>query len=304
MKKTLFASTLTLGLFSVLGAAYAASTTSLPTVTVYDGKTLAQDNLAVSNWGGGTGEDSTQTFLFGGHSLKVTTLDLYQGALVSFVTPLALPNDSRVFQVTFKRGDVTLHYDPQTTPGAAQTQPQNTQGGYPGGYPGAGYPGAGYPGGIQGGRGGRRRGGGQFGGGRFGGRFGRRNVPAEPLIPLISKVRLQFTLTDGRQTDVLETVPTTADPIAGEGWYSVNVPLSSLKFGAGATAMLKSVTLAGDQYGILYVGRMQITVPSAAVAPAAPEPDPQPEEENPFPMGGPFGPGPVGGGQGRPGRDD
>jgi hypothetical protein len=246
MKKTLFASLMALGFLTVFGAAYAA-----PDVPLYDGKTLSQDKLAISDWGGGSIADNTQLFLFGGHSLKVTTLDLYQGAKISFLNPVPLAGSDRMFQVTMQRGAITLHYDPQAVPGAGQSGLQNI------------------PGGFRGGRGGRGRGG-QFGGqlgGQLGGRF--RGRQAAPLIPLITKLRLEFTLADGRQADVVETIPKTADAMAGDGWYSVNVPISSLKFGTGSVADLKSVTLAGDQYGVLFIGQIQITPETAASKQAA-----------------------------------
>ena len=157
-----------------------------PPVALYDGRTLAQDNLSVGYWGGGSVQDSTDLFLVGGHSLKVTTLDLYQGAKINFTTPVALSGSGRMFQVTLQRGAVTLHYDPQTVPGAVPSgSPQNT----PGGYGGRG----GRRGGFGGGQGGFGGGQGGFGGrggrgGRFGGRGGGPSV-SKPLIPLITKLR-------------------------------------------------------------------------------------------------------------------
>ena len=338
MQKTLISSLLALSFSALIGAACAA-----PEVPVYDGKTLTQDNLNLGNWGGGTAVESTDLFLFGGHSLKVTTLDPYQGARITLLTPAALSGSSRMFQLTLQRGPVTLHYDPQTVPGAVPTSP----GGYPGspgGYPGSpgggfggghgrgggGYPGGdasstpGYPGGggsyggggfggggggysgpgggfggggFGGGGGGRgRRGGGGFGGGRggFGGRGGRGGGPPAPLIPLISKLHLVFTLADGRKADVLAPIPTVADTIAGDGWYSVNVPLSDLKFGSGGATMLQSVTVAGDQFGVFYIGRMQLAPLAAPPAePAKPAPDDNAAPDDPFP-GGQYVP-PIGG---------
>ena len=140
MQKTLLASLLTFTLSALYGAASAA-----PETPIYDGKTLAQDSLSIGNWGGGSAAESTDLFLFGGHSLKVTTLDPYQGARVTLLTPAALAGSGRMFQLTLQRGPVTLHYDPQAVPGATQTNPQGTPGG---------------------GRGGRGRGG--FGGGQGG----------------------------------------------------------------------------------------------------------------------------------------
>ncbi len=218
---------------------------AVPEVTLYDGKAAGPATPSVANWGGGSGEDSTETFIFGGHSLKVTTLDLYQGARITFPTPVSLAGDNRVFQITVRRGGSTLHYDPQTT---SALPPGDT----PNGFPGQGRGGFGFPG--------------QFGG-QNGGRFGRRGRrnrtgqgegPAEaPLIPPVENLRLSFTFADGRQTDVLRPVPDVSDDLAGEGWYSINVPVSALKLG-GSNPLLKSVTIGGDHYGVFFVGRIKL----------------------------------------------
>lgn len=257
-----------------------------PPVALYDGRTLALDNLAIGDWGGGSVEDSTDLFLVGGHSLKVTTLDLYQGAKINFTTPVALSGSGRMFQVTLQRGPVTLHYDPQAIPGAtAPGSPQGTPGGYGGRGGRGGY------GGGQGGYGGF--GGGRGGQGGFGGRGGRGRrgggaAASTPLIPLITKLRLEFTLADGRKADIIQAIPETADPVAGTGWYSVDVPLTSLKFGAGGAAQLQSVTIAGDQFGVFFIGQMQIAPLAAApAAPAKPAPADNSEEDNTPPGGGP-----------------
>ena len=292
MKKILLASLLALALSAGIGTAFAAPNAALPDVSLYDGKTLAQDNLSAGDWGGGSVADSTELFLFGGHSLKVTTLDLYQGAKINFLTPVPLAGSGRVFQVTLQRGAVTLHYDPQAASGAAPSAPQSAPGGSPGNFPGG-----------RRGRGGR----GGFGGrgsGRFGNRF--RGQPAAPLIPLITKLRLEFTLADGRQADVLQSIPTTADTLAGDGWYSVNVPISSLKLG-GSPALLKSVTLAGDQFGVFYIGRMQIAS-EASLSSKAPKVTPETtaapaEEDTTMPVGDETGP-PMGDQTGPPMGDE
>jgi len=277
-------------LLSVCTLAPAVPAPAAPPVALYDGRTLAQDNLSIGDWGGGSVEDSTNLFLVGGHSLKVTTLDLYQGAKINFTTPVALSGSGRMFQVTLQRGPVTLHYDPQTIPGAvAPGSSQNPPGGY-------------------GGRGGRGFGGGQGGfsgrGGRGGGRGGRGGGAGTsvPLIPLITKLRLEFTLADGRKADIVQAIPETADLVAGTGWYSVNVPLASLKFGAGGTAQLQSVTIAGDQFGVFFIGQMQIAPLAAPAAPAKPAPADNSEGDNIPPAGGqPF---PQQGGQTPPGRNE
>ena len=239
---------LMLGAAGQTGAAPSAAGAN--TVTLYDGKAAGPTAPSIAAWGGGSGQDSTETFLFGGHSLKVTTLDAFQGARITFPTPVSLAGAGRVFQITLRRGGATLHYDPRTT---STTPPGDTSGPNTQFNP----------------RGGFGQGGGGFGGGRRGRRGGRRGgagaAPEAPLIPNITKLRLQFTFADGRQADILRAIPDTPDSTAGDAWYSVNVPVAALN-GVGEAAQLKSVTLGGDQFGVFFVGRIRLGTLAAAPA--------------------------------------
>ena len=261
---------------------------------LFAGKTAAQSQIVVAPWGGGNGTESTEVFLFGGHSLKLTTLDLYQGARVTFNTPVSLTPDvaGSVFQITLRRGAPVLHYDPRLLPGATTATTaapggegnpggmnfpsgMNNPGGmnFPGGYLGQG--GFGPSGGGQGtyGSGGFSSGGqgGYPGGGRRRGNRsngGERVADAPVSIPLVENLRFLFTLADGRQADILRSFPQTADGSLGEGWYSIGVPLSLLKFSGGNTAapqsnVLQSVTVGGDQFGVFYVGRLRLATDTA-----------------------------------------
>jgi len=227
-----------------------------PEVMLYDGKAAGPAEPSIADWGGGTGKESTETYLFGGHSFKVTMLDLFQGARITFPTPVSLAGDNRVFQMTLRRGGATLHYDPRTTsplpPGEAPAPGQ--LGGFQGGYPGGGPQAGGYQ-------------------NRRGRRGGRRPQEAPPVLPPITNVRLSFAFADGRQADILRPVPAESDSEAGQGWYSVNVPASALKLGGGPAPLLKSVTVGGDHYGVFFVGRMKLgtDTPTLAITIDAPD---------------------------------
>ncbi len=293
MKKLLF----TLALTTLpLAGLWAAPT---PTETLYDGKAAGQSNVSVAAWGGGSGQEASDVTLFGGHSLKVTTLDTHQGARLTFDKPVSLAGDARVFQVTLRRGGATLHYDPRTIPGydpatgeAPDTGDASDTNGYPGAnnYPGAGGLNQGFDpsgrggfgagadtggggrggrGGGRGGRGGRggfgsrNNGGGEGGNGGGGNGRGGRGRAETPLIPEINAVRLEFTLENGKKADVYRAIPEATDASAGEGWYSVNVPVSALNLG-GTDSPLKSVTIGGNQFGIFYIGRIKLASKTAA----------------------------------------
>jgi len=220
-------------------------------VTLYDGKAAGPATLSVADWGGGSGQDSTETYLFGGHSLKVTTLDFFQGARITFPTPVSLAGDNRVFQITLRRGGATLHYDPRTTSALPPGETPNGAGQSPGGFGSFGQ----FSGQNQG-RNGRRR-----------GQRNQTGIPeAPPVIPPVTRLRLSFTFADGRQADILRPVPDTSDALAGEGWYSVNVPVSALKLGGGADPLLKSVTVGGDHYGVFFVGRIKLGADTPTLA--------------------------------------
>ena len=208
---------------------------------LYDGKAVSPSlPSAVADWGGGSGQESTETYILGGHSLRVTTLDPYQGARITFAAPVSLAGDNRVLQLILRRGGVKLHYDPQTV----------------------GLPGGGNPNGFNPG---------QFPG--FPSRNGQRRrrptgpvVSATPLIPEVTALRLHLIFADGRQADVVRPISETADAAAGEGWYGVNVPISTLNLGGGTAPLLKSVTLGGNHYGVFFVGRIQLATDTPDMA--------------------------------------
>lgn len=199
---------------------------ALPAVMLYDGKAVSPTTISVADWGGGSGQESTETYIFGGHSLKVTTLDPYQGARITFATPVSLSGDNRVLQFIIHRDGVKLHYDPQTV-GMPETDSPNG-----------------------------------FNPSPFQGRNGRRRptsiVSETGVIPLVTKLRLHLIFADGRQADVVRPISEAADAAAGEGWLSVNVPVTILNLSRGVPPLLKSVTLGGDHYGAFFVGRIKL----------------------------------------------
>ncbi len=75
-------------------------------VVLYNGTDVAAAGLAVAAWGGGTIEDSAEISFAKGHALKVTTLDPYQGARITFNKPVDLENNTadktRMFLLTLR----------------------------------------------------------------------------------------------------------------------------------------------------------------------------------------------------------
>ncbi len=263
--------------------------------TLYGGKTTYdQAGLTITPWGGGDVQDSTATALSGGHALSVTTVDAYQGAKITFDTPVALgdlTDKTRYLQMTLRF--------PKATP--PDVRPVGQQGGFrggrfggrggrggrgrggrggggfggPGGPGGGGFGGPGGPGGGgfggPGGPGGFGGPGGPGGPGGFGGRGGPNTSVQAPAYdpnaaPLVTSLRWVLTLADGRQTETMRPLPENA--VLGDGWVTVAVPLSALKFTGGtapAQDALQSLVVTADGYSQFSIGSLTVVTDSTPI---------------------------------------
>ncbi len=215
---------------------------------LYNGQAPAQSNLALSAWGGGAVEDNAEVSFSKGHSLKITTLDPYQGAKISLQNPVALGNNADPARViifmlrltadtrNFRMGrGIPDNYRPRMI--LAQ---------FPQGMPPQNFPPGGMPPGMLDNPG---------------------LTPAPQAAPLppqtLSAIHLIFTRADGSQADVLRPYPDLSQTDAGAGaeqWVPISVPLAALHFAAGsATSPLQSIILAGNDYAVLYLGQIRIT---------------------------------------------
>lgn len=222
---------------------------------IYDGQSPAQSNLSVSFWGGGAVEDNSEVSFSKGHSLKITTLDPYQGAKITLQNPVDLgnitdPQRVLIFMMRLTADTRNLRTDRTLPP---DNRPrfvlaQFPQGGPPGGYPAQ----TGQPGGA--------------------GAPGYNTAPqAAPLPPqTLSSVHLIFTRADGSQADVLRPYPDLSLSDAGAGaeqWVPISVPLAALHFPAGgANSPLQSIVVAGNDYAVFYLGQMRLTRDTAPIS--------------------------------------
>lgn len=214
---------------------------------LYDGQAPAQSKVSVSSWGGGAAEDNGEVSFSKGHSLKITTLDPYQGAKISLQTPVDIgsltdPNRVMIFMLRLTADTRNL----RTASGTPDTgRPRLVLAQYPQGGQMGRYPSQGYPSGSQ---------------------QSPRYNPAAPATPLppqaLSFVHLIFTRADGSQADVLRPYPDLSQTDAGAGaeqWVPVSVPLAALHFAPGMASPLQSIVLAGNDYAVLYLGQIRLT---------------------------------------------
>lgn len=209
---------------------------------LYNGTDAATAGLTVAPWGGGSVQDSTDISFAKGHSLKVTTLDPYQGARITFNTPVDLENNTadktRMFLLTLRLTKVDRTF---TAPSDDAGNGFAGQGG--GEFGGAPNQGGGFPG--------QMGGGGQMASG----------------VSALKTVHLMFTLANGAQADILRPMPG-ADAAGGgsEQWVNLAVPVAALGFPAGAgNSPLQSVAVAGDDFAVFYVGQIKMTHDSTPI---------------------------------------
>lgn len=242
-------------------------------VVLYGGTALPDEGITLAAWGGGAAEDSTDVSLSKGHALKITTLDPYQGATLTFQKPVdfaALRADkTRTLTLVLRPAAVNRHFNlPQNNgpqlpdvappdgsaqgaafwPGTSLLHLAAMQGPYP--PPGGGFP---PPGGPFPGPGG------QYPGGPYPPGMADPNAP--PVSQAVSNlttprfVHLLLTFAGGQQTDVLRPYPTPPDNDPDQ-WLTLGVPLAAL--GEKATGPLQSIALAGDDYAVFYVGQIKV----------------------------------------------
>ncbi len=222
---------------------------------LYDGQAPVQSKLSLSSWGGGAGEDNAEVSLSKGHSLKITTLDPYQGAKISLQNPVDLGNltdPARVMIFMLRlTADTRRFRTGSVIP--ADSRPQVVRAQFPQMMPPRNIP---MPGMVPG----------------LLNNPGLNTAPqAAPLPPqILSAVHLIFTRTDGSQADVLRPYPDLSQTDAGAGaeqWVPISVPLAALHFAAGAAGSpLQSVIVAGNDYAVLYLGQMRITRDAAPIS--------------------------------------
>lgn len=201
-------------------------------VLLYNGADTATAGLSIAPWGGGTALDSTDISFSKGHSLKVTTLDPYQGARITFKTPVdlgSLEDKSRMFQITLRLTKSNRTFPPPAQDDNNDNGPSDQE--EPEG---------------------------------FGNPFGDANQTISGITTL-KTVHLVFTLANGAQADIIRPMPA-ADTGGAEQWVNLAVPFAALSFSPAADGSpLQSVSIAGDDYAVFYIGQMKLIHDTAPI---------------------------------------
>ncbi len=215
-------------------------------------RSVIDQGIKVKAWGSGSISETDEVAYEGTSSIRISARNFYQGGILNFVKPVALGE-------FFKDKNNLLHFTikipgSKTTmgaPGAGGGRP-GTGGGRPGGAPGAG---GGRPGGAPGAgglAGGPPGAGGQ---GVSGGRGGA-GAATSTESPIVGKLRLILTTSDGKRSEVYIDVSDSRPDNAG--WLQVGIPLQAISGFDKTNKEVSSIAISPDSVTTMYVGQIKI----------------------------------------------
>lgn len=200
--------------------------------SLYNGQPLANSGGSVVSWGGGKIEETAETSLAGGRSLKVETSNLFQGGVLK----LGAPADLSAF-ATGNKDFLTIGLFVVDFSGAS------AGGGTPANTGGA----------VGGGRGGGRSGGATVGGAGGGAPVGGGAAPTTAAAARMENLRLVITTTDGKLSEAML-------PIRSVGkWIQAGIPVSMIPGFAKTNKTIQSIAVSGDAPTYFYLGEIKVT---------------------------------------------
>ncbi len=204
-------------------------------------QSIADQGISVRSWGSGIISETDELAFQGGHSVRVSTRNFFQGGKMSFAKPIDL-------STSFADKNNLLMFTIKLPDAGSGSSATSGGSGNPQGFSG------------QDGRGGESRGGGGRGaapgppgGGKGRGGSGAAQPTADPAA--LKTLRLVLTTSDGKKSEVY--VPVSG--ASGEnGWRQVGVPLQSITGLAGSNKTIKEIALAGNSTGTFWIGEIGV----------------------------------------------
>ena len=208
--------------------------------SLYNGQPLANSGGSVVSWGGGKIEETQETSLAGGRSLKVETSNMFQGGVLKLGAPVDLSAfaASNKDLLTFGLFVVDFSGASAGSGGSGTANPGGAMGGR-GGAMGAGGGGGSRGGALVGGGGGAPAGGSSGGG--------------STEVPRMQNMRVVITTTDGKRSEAVL-------PIRSAGkWIQAGIPVGKIPGFAKTNRTIQSVAIAADAPTYFYVGEIRVT---------------------------------------------
>lgn len=232
-------------------------------LVIFNGQPLSELKLQAGGWGSGTLAESKDIVYRGTISLKLISMNYYEGGRLDFTTPMDLssylknPNAFLRFRIFPTVSPVS------TFPGAAGfmpgaggmfVAPPGTPGGMPGGA--AGMPGM--PGGAPGMPGGMP--------GMPGGAPGMPGLTGAYLTYQLKSFRIVLFCEDGLL--VSEDFPFQMQTVMGERWYSVAIPFNTFK--GKASGVVRRMLICSNSPQTIYIGQISVVVDNSPITVAVP----------------------------------
>jgi len=196
-------------------------------------KSIKDQGITLQGWGSGAIAEADEMVFEGGHSIRVSSRNFFQGGKMNFANAVNVST-----QYADKGNLLRFTFNVPSATGAPAAG---------GGRPGGGR------GGMVGGGGddGDSRGSGQAGMGAPGGQ-----AAAASTEKSLSKIRVVFTTSDGKHGEAyLDVTNALKDE---KGWFSVAIPLQSIRGLDKTNKTISSIALSGDAVSTMYMGNVQI----------------------------------------------
>lgn len=200
------------------------------------GRTISDQGIKVLPWGSGTIAETDEAAFEGTTSVRISTKNYFQGGRLILANPIDLASNfgdkNNLLLFAIKVADQSQTLGGGATAGGGRGAP--TQGGTGGGVAGENR------GGDSGARGG--------GGGSSAG--------AQLDLAALSNIRMIFTTTDGKKSEVY--VPVTTSKEGNRGWRSVGIPLQAINGLANTNKVVKEIAISGDATATFFIGEIKI----------------------------------------------
>jgi hypothetical protein len=205
------------------------------TGSIYNGQPLVNSGGKIASWGGGKIEESKDTSLVGGQSLRIESANMFQGGLITLGAPVDLTSASQN-----KSTMLTLGLYVMATSGAS------------GGSSGGGMS-------PQGGGRGKMgtAGGGGGGGQRYGGQGGGDSTSVTNVA--MSKIRVVLKTSDGKLSEAILPVSTSGK------WVRTSIPIASIPGFAKTNKMVTAIAVGSDAPAFFYVGEISAAQDSTPI---------------------------------------
>lgn len=208
---------------------------------VYEPTQSAEDQgLKLSGWGSGSIGQEDDIVFDGGHSIRISSRNFFQGGRIVFSKPIDV-SAQFASKENLLKFMLNIPSSTGTSPAGGVGAPMGAGGGRPGGGGGqvGGDPGRGGAGGVG-----------------IGGPEGGGQTAAANQTKAASKVRVVFTTTDGKHGETYLDISTSLKD--ERGWFAVGIPLQAINGLADTNKQIASMAISLDSVATVYLGDAKV----------------------------------------------